>query len=319
MDESAVLSQLSNLETLRGSLHSALRFWEWMVVLGLFIDAVVIVKEYWDNLQDFRRATIHMPERPSVLLLVLGLLGTGLIAFGISKELSIDSKIEGVETQIRKFNEQLYGIVSQEAENASMKSQSASDKSDVADAKAVKSQEKADAVGTQADKLNRQLLLAKTQLETMEKASFARHLKQKDFAEKLEPLKGFPVAIETIADFEAERTAALIRYGIHEAKWQVGPIVVRTDPASVVDFFFPGVWVENTCGPNEAIDFRKSSELWKACSEASALLVKELGEYGIEAHARGGGENLPKNMIRVRVSLKPMPGEPVENLIVTAP
>src|SRR5271169_5684386 len=105
MDESALRSQLNELEKLRSLLHSSFRFWEWMVVAGLLIDAIVILKEFWDDWEDFQRGIVHPPERPSVLLLVLALLRTGLITFGISEELAIDSRIEGVETQIRGVNE----------------------------------------------------------------------------------------------------------------------------------------------------------------------------------------------------------------------
>jgi hypothetical protein len=112
MDKLALLDQLSKLETLRSSLHSSFRFWEWMVVVGLGFDLLVILKEYWDDLKDFWRREIHPPEKPSFVLLVLAVVGTGLILYGISKELSIDSKLEKVETDTREVNNKLFGMVS---------------------------------------------------------------------------------------------------------------------------------------------------------------------------------------------------------------
>lgn len=57
-----------------------------------------------------------------------------MVAGGITKELRIDSQIEQVETQIRAANEQLFGIVSKEAEDAATASSGA--KSDAKEAKA---------------------------------------------------------------------------------------------------------------------------------------------------------------------------------------
>ncbi len=136
MDELTLRTQLNSLEALRSSLHSSLRFWEWMVVVGLIIDLIVIAKEFWDGWQDSRQGVIHPPARPSVWLLVLSLFGTGLIAFGIARELSVDSKIEGVETRVRGVNEQLFGIVSTEAENAATSSETARNEADAVDSEA---------------------------------------------------------------------------------------------------------------------------------------------------------------------------------------
>ena len=116
MDKAALLDQLSKLETLQSSLHSSFRFWEWMVVVGLGFDLLVILKEYWDDLKRFWRSEIHAPERPSAFLLLLALLGTGLIVYGISMELSVDSKLEKVETDTRRANDELFGMVSHEAD-----------------------------------------------------------------------------------------------------------------------------------------------------------------------------------------------------------
>lgn len=112
MDELTLLAKLKCLEALRSSLHSSLRFWEWVVVVGVIIELIILLKEYRDDWRDFRRGTIHSPEKPSKLLLMIGLLGAGAVAFGIARELSVDAKMEVAETQIREVNEQLFGKVS---------------------------------------------------------------------------------------------------------------------------------------------------------------------------------------------------------------
>lgn len=149
MDESALRGQLSNLETLRSSLHSWLHFWEWIVVVGLVIDLIVIVREFWDGWQNFKRGTIRSPERPSVLLLVLGLLGSGVVVIGISRELSVDSRMEAVETTIRGVNEELFGMVSEEASKA---------------------HQQAEAVSKETDDIHKRLITASAELTTIERA-----------------------------------------------------------------------------------------------------------------------------------------------------
>jgi hypothetical protein len=109
MDESTLRSKLSQLEGLRSSLHSSFRFWDWVVVVGVAFEFVVLAAEYWNEWHAFRRATIRSPEKPRIWLFVVGLCAVAMVAGGITKELGIDSQIESVETQIRGVNEQLLG------------------------------------------------------------------------------------------------------------------------------------------------------------------------------------------------------------------
>ena len=82
MDESALKILLDNLEMSRSSLHGWLHFWTFLVVVGVALEVVFVIWEYRELLHDFRRGIVHPPEKPSVLLLVLGLLGAGLVAVG---------------------------------------------------------------------------------------------------------------------------------------------------------------------------------------------------------------------------------------------
>jgi hypothetical protein len=119
MNESSLRAQLNKLDALRSSLHASFRFWDWIVVVGVALEFIVLAVEYWDEWRDFSRATIRLPEKPKTWLYAIGFLGIAMVAGGIAKELRIDNQIEGVETQIRQANEQLFGIVSKEAEHAS--------------------------------------------------------------------------------------------------------------------------------------------------------------------------------------------------------
>jgi hypothetical protein len=78
-------------------------------VAGVALEFVVLTTEYRDNQRDFRRGTIRSPSKPNIFLYVMGFLGIAMVAGGIAKELSADSKIEVAETQIREVNDLLFG------------------------------------------------------------------------------------------------------------------------------------------------------------------------------------------------------------------
>lgn len=118
MDESALKILLDNLEMSRSSLHGWLHFWTFLVVVGVALEVVFVVWEYAEDIHDFRRGIVHPPEKPSVLLLVLGLLGAGLVAVGVAGELYIDVQAGKVETGIRKANEPRISLLTKEAGDA---------------------------------------------------------------------------------------------------------------------------------------------------------------------------------------------------------
>ena len=118
MDESALRLLLSHAEACRSVLHFWLEFWTAVVVVGVTLEVFYVIKEYRNDLHDYRRAIIHPPEKPSVLLLTLGLLGAALVAVGVAGELWADAKIETAETEIRKLNNDLSLLLSKEAGDA---------------------------------------------------------------------------------------------------------------------------------------------------------------------------------------------------------
>jgi hypothetical protein len=117
-DESALRSALATLDEFSSSLHRWLVAWTSLVALGVALEVVFVVWEYLDELRDFKRGTIHPPERPRTTLFVLGLLGAVLVAAGVSGELWKESQIAKLETCIRKGNDALFLILSKEAGDA---------------------------------------------------------------------------------------------------------------------------------------------------------------------------------------------------------
>lgn len=328
MDESALRISLAILEMRRSSLSPLLELCTWLVVVGLLVDGFVIVSEYVEGLHDFRRGVIHPPERPSAFLLLLGLGGTFLIAGGVAGELFFQSKIGTIETEMRLTSDRIVVLVSTEAGDAKTSAKGAADAGHRANAsarqangEAESAKERVEEVVKEAAELRKQNLDLAQKLVSMEKAAFPRYLRQGEFATKLRSIKGFPVIVEIIPDFEAQRTAAFIQGGIQMANWQVGPIAVNFNPLSVPDFLFPGVRVARNCGINLPLDrhpsrdeWYKSNGLWTACDEAYESLIKELNANGIEAREGLSGTDIPYNTIRVRVGLKPMPGQAMETL-----
>lgn len=89
-----------------------------MVAVGVALEVVSLVWEYLKELEDFKRAEIHAPEKPGPLLYTVGFMGIALVVAGVSGELYIDVKAEAIETGIRKANDDLLASISREAGEA---------------------------------------------------------------------------------------------------------------------------------------------------------------------------------------------------------
>jgi hypothetical protein len=106
----ALESAIKALESRSDSLEDWLKFWICLVVAGVVIEVFVVLVEYRHALEEFRRATIRTPDRPSGWMVVFGLLGAGLVAIGVSGELGIDFMSRDVETGLRNKNRELVGL-----------------------------------------------------------------------------------------------------------------------------------------------------------------------------------------------------------------
>src|SRR5271166_1013692 len=127
MDESTLKVLISNLERSRATLDSWLFVFTLFVVVGVVLEVVFVIWEYRDELHDWRRGIVHPPEKPSVALLIFGLLGAGLVAIGVTGELYIGAKIGAKETSIREANDQRASLLSKLAGDAAKSAKTAHD------------------------------------------------------------------------------------------------------------------------------------------------------------------------------------------------
>jgi hypothetical protein len=118
MDELALTNKLKSLEVSWASLDLWLKFWILLVVIGVSVELVVILVEYFHELHDFSRGIVQPPEKPNVWLLVFALLGAGLVAIGVAGEFFIHIKAGRIETEMRDATGSLVALVEAKAEEA---------------------------------------------------------------------------------------------------------------------------------------------------------------------------------------------------------
>jgi hypothetical protein len=118
MDASALARALDNFEKSWSSLDWWLDFWTILVVVGVAVELAVLITEYIHDWRDFRRATIHSPDRPKLVVFSLGFIGAGLVAIGVAGEFRVHIKAGKIETGIRDTTRQLVAIAETEAGDA---------------------------------------------------------------------------------------------------------------------------------------------------------------------------------------------------------
>jgi hypothetical protein len=263
MSELALRTLLNNLEACRSSLHGRLHVFTFLVVVGLGFDLFVILKEFWDDLQEFRYGQAnptetHLPKKPSVALLVLALVGTVLIVFGVAGELYVDVQAGKIETQIREANDTLLGLIIQEAGTAKSSAEGAAnaagrakDASDDAISKAANAQLIANSTREEAERLKDELAVSERRLAAVDakraeleqslmnfvvctsprvipRISYTNSLTG-ETATPTDPLKRFSgrgVIIEFLPnDAETRRAAYSIRDALHSAGWNIVKVV----------------------------------------------------------------------------------------------
>jgi hypothetical protein len=118
MDTSTLASALDNLEKSSSSLDGWLNFWTILVVVGVAVELVVLLSEYTHDWSEFKRGTIHSPERPSVLIFGLGFLGAGMVAIGVAGEFRVHVKAGKIESDMRSASRELVALADREAKDA---------------------------------------------------------------------------------------------------------------------------------------------------------------------------------------------------------
>lgn len=166
----------------------------------------------------------------------------------------------------------------------------------------------------------------KARLE-LQQSLLPRSFDQNAVSRALEPFKGIPAYIETVNDFECRRTAELVRASLIGAHWDVKPVVTRLDDRAMIDFFFPGIHVQDTCNTGESSPgvfesgaaMQQKFEKAKFCWDAQRGLMKGLKDSGLPDVSLQGMDlrYVPRNAIMVRVGLRAIAGEKPSNLIVS--
>ncbi|SRR6266446_567982 len=335
MDKSALRTLLNSLEASRSSLHGLLHIFIWFVVVGLAFDLFVIIKEFRDDWGEFRYGQIHpyenhLPKQLSVSLLILALFGTALIVIGVAGEQYVDVQAGKIETQIREANDNLLGLIIQEAGDAKSSASNAALAASEAKSSANDAQDtsgtafrQSEAVRKRADELTSNLAETGKQLESLDakRAALERSLlnlaicnaprviplwsmstpvtKTKTAVDPLRPHAGWQFVIEYVPfDAEARRAAANVAGALQAAGWKM----VK---ASQVDGIDDGVEVR-------AYFNRKAEpQEWSLhvnSQEAVYTLIDFLHSYNWEVKSGWASDtdtDIPPNGIKIRVGLYP--------------
>jgi hypothetical protein len=138
--------------------------WTWLVVIGVIADVWFVVHAYTEALNEWRRGIIRPPDRPSRRWFVLELFAVALVAVGVAGELFVDSKVGGIETQIRSANDHRVLLLQREAGDAEASASGAA-------ASAQTAREHSDAANISASAASSAALKARREAEAIERES----------------------------------------------------------------------------------------------------------------------------------------------------
>jgi hypothetical protein len=331
-DESALRSSLASLDTCNSSLHWWFGFWTFLVAFGVALEVVFVVWEYWEELHDLRRCLIHPPKRPTTALFVLGLLGAGLVAAGVSGEFWKESQIATVETCIRKGNDALFLLLSKEAGNAQASatraeasaktadkvagkalntSKAADDVAGKAEQKAIRGAEQADMATADAAKAQASAVIAgdmatreRIEREQMERSLLPRKLnwlRWFEYRKQLEKYAGTKFFIVTLTDTEPMRLGKAIEDLLKAAQWVKEEPMIRyseADESMIPD----GIWIEAN-GPVVTVPPKPLTAAMDALRDALANSGISAGRSALNPHLPP--RELPPDTLRVVIGLKP--------------
>jgi hypothetical protein len=121
MDAPSLARELDNLEKSWSALDFELNIWTFLVVFGVALELIVVIREYLHDWKGFKQGTIHSPERPDIVLFIIGFLGAALVAFGVAGELRDHVRAGKIESEMRSISRELLGIAEREAGDANGK------------------------------------------------------------------------------------------------------------------------------------------------------------------------------------------------------
>ena len=251
MDESTLKALINSLEASRGSLDFWLNLSSALVVVGVVLEIVFVIREYNEELHDWRRGIIWPPGRPSRRWLVIELIGVLFVSLGVAGEFFIDVKAGALETQLRKANGDLVLLLEQKASDAESKAGDAEERAGKLEKEAAEIEES----------------VAPRRLTAKQRELLASHLRK--FAGRSLTVFTNP------SDAEAAVFASEIYLALKSAKWNVDGSrgVSRGGQESMtVAPDLPATGVDVPCGPPELHD------------AAGKALVRELSTMGFDSH-----------------------------------
>ena len=326
MDESALRSALASVNDCSSSLHREFRFWTFLVVVGVALELAFVIWEYVEELHDFRRGIVHPPDSPNRLLFAFGFFAAGLVALGVGGELNVESKINTVETCIRKGNDMLFLVLSKEAGDAAKSAETARDEADAASKEAHGAElsaknaerelEKAKRVTAQ---LRQDVFDAEVKLDDernkraeLEKSVAPRSILIESVApnlstvDPLRPFHGMHFIIECIPDWEARRAAGNIESLLKKAEW-------TEQSVTIVDHDLPDGVSLNSYHPKwDQKAFEATGKGWSEPEDKSDDGASELRAF-LEAYDWQADSDwnekreLGPNTILIKVGFKPAP------------
>ncbi|HXX24003.1 MAG TPA: hypothetical protein VEO19_12710 [Terriglobia bacterium] len=255
MEPSVLESKLKSLDATWSSLDSWVKFWMVLVVLGVALEIVAVVVEYFREEHDFNRGTIHSPEKPSGWLLLLGLLGAGLVALGVGGEFITHIKAGKVESDMRSATQ---ALIQRNADDARER--------------VSKNEKDTQTLKTQAEHEG----LERMKIE--ERVAWRRLTKEQQYeiGTKLRPFSGELVLPQyNSVDLEAGTFASDIAWALHQATWNVyepvGMLMMREGPVPL--------------GTNPPLDtgVLVKSTKDEASRDAAAALSRELDARGFDS------------------------------------
>jgi hypothetical protein len=215
MTEADLRTLLDNLDACRASLHGWLQFWTWLVVAGVALEFVSLLKEYRNELHDFKRGIVHPPDKPSLSFFLFGFFGIALVVAGVSGELIIEAKLGTLETKIQKTDNELYSLLSTEARDAATSAKTAHDEADALSREVDAAEKKVGAVTTQAERIGNELGMTQFLVS-------ARYVADPDsLTKELKEFKGKTAVFTSyIDDSEGWGLCTQLAYIAHNAEWK---------------------------------------------------------------------------------------------------
>jgi hypothetical protein len=222
MNEEQLKALISNLYRSRDGYDFWLNVCAFLVVVGVVAEIVFVIREYWEELHDWRRGIIKIPSRPSRAWLLIELIGVILVSIGVGGEFFIDVKVGNIDTQIRQSNSQLVTLLEQHVALIDKSAGDANERAGIANQAANKAQENTEKARVDEKRLDNENLKLQTQVEQekierakVEEKYSTRSLSQANAKILVDILKQYPLKPTEPVEVESYTGAPDgVRYGL---------------------------------------------------------------------------------------------------------